>query len=94
MSTNDHQCGSLARLPLATVVDRAVHFILDYQSPRAICVDPVSRVSVEFPDTCCEFDLVGVYDPALGILELSRRIAEDLEFEAWQRGLGTMRRAA
>lgn len=94
MSTNDIQCGSIARLPVAKVADKAARTVMEFHSPRAICIDPAGRVSVEFPDTCCAFDLVGVYTPSLGLLELTRRIGEDLEFEGAERGFWTKRRAA
>lgn len=94
MTAQEIQCGSVVKLPVHAVADRCARGVMSFQCPRAITIDPVGRVMVEAPSAAAEYDLVGVYDPALGILELSRRIAEDLMFEAKERGWREKRRAA
>lgn len=74
-------CGMLGRVPPSVIADRAARAILDFASPRAVSIDPRGRVVVEAPRDAAECDLVGVYTRSLGVLELSRRIAEDLRFE-------------
>lgn len=94
MTAQEIQCGSVVKLPVHAVADRAARALIEFKSVRAVTIDPQGRVAVEFPGAACEFDLVGCYDPALGILELSRRIAEDLMFEAKERGFRLTRRSA
>lgn len=75
---SDYQCGSLLTNPTGVVADRAARNILGYTKPRAVTVDDRGVVFVEPVDTIAEGDLVGVYAPGLGILELTKRIAGDL----------------
>lgn len=86
MTCHEHPCGSIMKLPISAVADRAARAVLAFQSPRALCLDPAGRVTVEYPGQAAICDLVGVYAPALGLLGLSRAIIEDLRFEAIERG--------
>ena len=91
MSNQQINCGSVVKLPIGEVADRAARALLGFSAPRALCIDPEGRVTVESPASACECDLVGVYEPAKGLLALSRMIIDDLRFEAGRRGF---RRAA
>lgn len=86
MTNQEIQCGSIMKLPIGEVADRAARAILTFQGPRAVCLDPAGRVSIEFAGTAAECDLVGVYAPSAGLLALSRMVIEDLNFEAIDRG--------
>lgn len=68
--------------------------VLEFRSPRAVTLDPEGRVYVEPVDHAAEVDIVGVYTPSLGVLELTRRISEDLAFEKTARGLKRPHRRA
>ena len=86
MTNQEIQCGSIMKLPIGEVADRAARAILTFTGPRAVCLDPAGRVSIEFPGHAAECDLVGVYAPSAGLLALSRMLIEDLNFEAIDRG--------
>lgn len=92
MSNQEIQCGSIVRLPISEVADRAARALLQFTNPRAVCIDPVGRVSIEYPKHAAEYDLIGVYAPEKGLLELSRLLIEDLTFEAKARGFRKDRR--
>jgi hypothetical protein len=94
MTCQERPCGSVTKLPVHAVADRAARHIIEFKGPRAVTIDPVGRVCIEAPKAAAEFDLVGVYDPALGLRDLSHRIAEDLLFEARERGFRPTRRSA
>ena len=94
MSNQEIQCGSIAKLPVGEVADRAARAILAFTNPRAVCMDPEGRVSIEYAKHAAECDLVGVYAPSLGLLGLSRMIIEDLKHEAVVRGFRPERRKA
>jgi hypothetical protein len=79
--TRERAVGSTRTTPVYAIADRAARYALQFRSPRAVTMDPEGRVWVEAPQTAAESDLVGVYAPALGILELTRRIAADLKHE-------------
>ena len=86
MTCHEHPCGSIMKLPISAVADRAARAVLAFQSPRALCLDPAGRVTVEYPGQAAICDLVGVYAPSAGLLALSRMLIEDLNFEAIDRG--------
>lgn len=92
MTCHEHPCGSIMKLPISEVADRAARWVLTFQSPRALCLDPAGRVTVEYPGQAAECDLVGVYSPDKGLLALSRMIIDDLRFEAIERGLSPVRK--
>lgn len=75
---SDYQCGSLLTNPTGVIADRAAREVLAYARPRAVTVDDRGVVFVEPVNTIAESDLVGVYAPDLGILELTKRISGDL----------------
>jgi hypothetical protein len=85
--TTERATGRLQLNPPGVIADRCARVILEYASPRAVTLDPDGRVWVEPVEAAAEIDLVGVYAPALGLLELSRRVQEDLRFVAGQREL-------
>lgn len=79
--------GSVHVQPCQQLAAKCAEQILGFKSPRAVTLDPEGRVFVESVRKAAEADIVGVYAPELGILELSRHIAEDLLFEKAERGL-------
>lgn len=89
--TNEQGCGRLGRNSISEIADKAGRLVLDYRVPRAVCLDPEGRVTVESPNDAIEDDLVGVYSQAPGLLALWRTIDEDLRFAAEQRGIAPVR---
>lgn len=85
MGDYEKQCGSIARWPIGAVADQAARILLEFTGPRAVCVDPQGRVTVEPPNSACLYDMVGVYSGDVGLLALSRMLVDDLRDEAVKR---------
>jgi len=83
----EKQCGRLANTPIATLAARCADVVALLDMPHAVTMDPEGRVWVEAPHEAAEVDIVGTYQRALGVLELTRLIAGDLRHEAEMRGL-------
>lgn len=82
---NDRPIGTLDTAPPSELGARCADRIMDFASARAVTVDPEGRVWVEPVAAAAECDLVGVYTRSLGVLGLSRWIAEDLRIVAQAR---------
>lgn len=78
MTTGHVSCGSILRLPVGQVAERCAEAIVGYSTERAVCMNPQGRVSVESVSDGADPDLVGVYSPRLGLLELYRLIRDEL----------------
>ena len=78
MTSGHISCGSVLRLPVGDVATRCAEAIVGYSTERAVCMDPQGRVSVESVSEGADPDLVGVYSPRLGLLELYRLIRDEL----------------
>ena len=89
--TTEYMCGSVHKLAPSTLVSRAACKIMEFESPRAVTLDPGGRVWVESPDDAAEVDIVGVYRPE-GLMGLKRAIGEDLKDEVSARGLAPAKR--
>ena len=94
MTGTDIQCGSLKRRTAKDCAERAAFAMKQFQSDRALCVDPQGRVTVENPKTACEYDLIGVFDTRRPVLELYKAVREELDAEVQKRGWREARRAA
>lgn len=92
MSDNEKSRGQIGRNPISQIADNCARAILEYVSPRAVTIDPHGRVFVESVASACECDMVGAFQRDLGLLELSRRIYDDLKHEAGVRGIDPGRR--
>jgi hypothetical protein len=86
MTGTEIQCGSLRWRSTKDCAERAVIAMKNFQSDRALCVDPKGRVTVENPKSVCEYDLIAVYDVSRPLMELYREIKDELETEATKRG--------
>lgn len=84
-------CGRLGRQTAIEVADRAALCLAEFKKPRAVCLDPEGRVTVESAKNCAEEDLVGVYDPQRGRFELWKQIHDDLAHSAAERGIAPTR---
>ena len=82
----EHLVGSVHARPANTLADLAARIVMEHVSPRCVTLDPDGKVWVEPPEHAAEPDIVGVYQ-GLGLLELSRKIGEDLRYEVQVRGL-------
>ena len=82
---SDKPLGSFDTYTASELGARCAHAIMEYARPRAVTIDPEGRVWVEPVAEAAECDLVGVYARGLGVLELSRRISEDLRWEHGRR---------
>lgn len=83
----EHVCGHLATKPPSEIADAAARRVMETNKPRAVCVSPEGRVTVETLAVCVEDDIVGVYTKAPGLLSLTRQIAGDLQHAIKERGL-------
>ena len=83
--------GQVGRKPLSIIADNCARVLLDYASPRAVTMDPTGRVFVESVKNICDEDLIGVFQRDLGLLELNRRIYDNLKHEAGLRGIDPAR---
>ena len=79
-------CGSLRWRSPKFCAERVLFAIKQYPTGRAVCVDPVGRITVEDPNAACEDDLLGVFVPALPMMELYRTLRDELATEAANRG--------
>lgn len=79
-------CGSVQQTSVAVIAGRCADRIIEYAKPRAVTLAPDGKVYVEAVKTACEADLVGVYAPSVGILDLIRHIRDDLLHEKQTRG--------
>lgn len=79
-------CGSIHRVPIGAIADKAARTIMGYRSDRAVTLDPEGRVFVDTPANAADCDLVGVYRYD-GLLELPRMIQADLRHEVEVRKL-------
>ncbi len=70
--------GRIGKHTLSYCADRAAESIMEFQSPRAVCLDPDGIVTVEFPGAVILDEVVGVYTQELGRFALWRLIEEDL----------------
>lgn len=86
MTGTEVQCGNIKRLSPKFVADRAAFAIQAFKSPRAVCVDPTGRLSVECPASACEYDLMGVWAPDTGLKKLSAVLEDEIRAELQQRG--------
>lgn len=75
---NDRPIGTLDTYPPSELGARCADRVMAFAGPRAVTVDPEGRVWVEPVREAAEDDLVGVYSRSLGVLALSKWIAEDL----------------
>jgi hypothetical protein len=82
-----YDCGSIHRLPIPIIADRAARALAGHHSPRAVTLALDGRVAVEPPHSASECDLVGVYTASIGLLGLSRLLIEDLRHEVETRQL-------
>lgn len=73
-----YRAGDLNREAAGVLADRCARRILVGAGPRAVTVDPEGSVWVETPDDAAEVDLVGVFDPELGLVALTHMIRDDL----------------
>src|SRR5690554_2358840 len=89
--TTEYMCGSVHKLAPSTLVSRAAGKILEYESPRAVTMDPGGRVWVDAPYNAAEMDIVGVYGRD-SLEALKHAIAEDLKHEVSERGLAPAKR--
>lgn len=88
----EHSCGSIHRVPVGAIADKAARFVLAYATPRALALAPDGQVFVEPVHSAAEADVVGVYTASAGLLALSRQLIEDLRFEIAARQLRPIRR--
>ena len=86
MTRSEFSVGSITRAPVGQLADKAARHLLEFKHPRALTCDDLGKVWLEPLDGIAEVDLVGVYCPKVGLLELHRRMAADLLFEKQQRG--------
>lgn len=70
--------GSIGRTPLDVIVSSASHRIRHARTPRAVCVDPDGRVTVERYDHAVPGEVIGNFDRTLGWPELDKRIRDEL----------------
>lgn len=83
---NEIPCGSLRWRSPKFCAERVVFTVKRFTDRRAVCVDPIGRITVEHPAQAVEEDLVGVFDPAAPLMELYRMVKDDLSAEAAGRG--------
>ena len=74
---SERHCGRLGKHTTATCASRAAAAILTFESARAVCVGPDGMVTVEYPGTAPDDELVGIYTRDGD--DLAERIEEDLE---------------
>lgn len=79
--------GSVFVSPVQRIAAKCADAIMEFQSARAVTMDPEGRVFVESVAHAAETDIVGVYGRGIGILDLTRSIREDLLHEKSERGL-------
>lgn len=84
---NERRCGRLGQHTISHCADRAARIICDYNIPRAVCLDPDGRVTVEAIDDAIPDEMVGVYDGSGGQFELWRMISDDLLAAKTERGV-------
>ncbi|MEN5115861.1 hypothetical protein ABE488_00790 [Luteimonas sp. TWI662] len=77
----DYRAGRIGPRSLTGVAEAAAVWLAGQDEPMAVCLSPTRAVTVELADEAADEDLVGVYSPGLGVLELYRRIRDDLRAE-------------
>ncbi|NID14330.1 hypothetical protein [Luteibacter yeojuensis] len=70
--------GRIGKNTLSYCADRAAEAIMEFKTPRAVCLDPDGLVTVEFPAGAIPDEMVGVYTQELGRFALWRQIEDDL----------------
>jgi len=89
---SERLCGNVRKSPIGALADTAARGLMEYASPRAVSLYPCGAVYIEALDDAAECDLIGAYSRDLGLLELSRRLVEDLGHETQARGLRPARK--
>ena len=69
------QAGNINKSPLPYVVDRAVSAIMVCKVPKAVCVDPKGRVTVEPVVSAPGIGLVGVWSSDLSRAQLEEDVS-------------------
>jgi hypothetical protein len=70
--------GSLHRQPPGVLADKVAWALIDAKRPLAVTVCPEGRVRLERIEDVALADLIGVFEPSVGALTLSRMLREDL----------------
>lgn len=70
--------GNLRRQAPGEVAADAARRLARATGPVAVTVDPDGRVRLELPEFAAEVDLVGVYDPELGLVAITTAVRDDL----------------
>lgn len=74
----DRSLGSLHRQTPASLADKLAWLLWEHDKPMAVTMCPEGRVRIERPDRADVCDLLGVFDPSIGVLALTRLLREDL----------------
>ncbi|MCE7031755.1 hypothetical protein LY625_03835 [Lysobacter sp. GX 14042] len=70
--------GNLRRQAAGEIAADAARRMVRAAGPVAVTVDPDGRVWLEPPECAAEVDLVGVYDPELGLVAITTVVRDDL----------------
>lgn len=70
--------GNLRRQAAGEIAADAARRLVRAGGPVAVTVDPDGRVWLELPEHAAEVDLVGVYDPELGLVAITSVVRDDL----------------
>lgn len=90
--TENPVIGNVHRLPCSIIAAAVADKIVRHKRARAVTIDPDGRVYIEAVKDAAETDIVGVYDGALGMLTLTKSIADDLLHEKQARFMKPRRR--
>ena len=81
MAFEDYRAGRVRPHPVTRVAENAAVWLSQQAFPLAVCMSRTRVVTVEVPGEAYDDEIVGTYDPALGLIELYRRIRDDLKHE-------------
>lgn len=73
-----HRVGGLWSMAAGEIADRCARRIARARNACAVTVDPDGGVWVERPSEAAESDLVGVYEPDLGLVAITAYVRDDL----------------
>lgn len=76
-----YAAGRIGPKPLSRVAERVAVFIRYQGRPMAVAMSPTLDVTVDLPEEADE-ELVGVYKPDLGLLDLYKLVRGDLRVAA------------
>lgn len=80
--TEDYRAGRVGANSVTTIAERAAVHLVTRREPMAVCLSRGQRVTVEVAaEALPEDGIIGVYCPSLGLIEVYRRIRDDLRAE-------------